>query len=320
MIVMGYFKICTLSLFLFIIYLVLGFNYVLADDNKTKFEFSFKFGEKGNQDGQLMNPHSIDIDKNGIVYVTDTGNNRVQKFNSDGKFILKWGEMGSEDGQFLKLHDVVVDPSGNYVYTLELKNHRVQKFTSDGEFILKWSFEKTGGRGSDRTPHQIAIDSKGYVYLSDMNGNQILKFDDVGNFIKILGSNGTGEGQFVHPHGIVFDSNNNMYVTDIGNYRIQLYDFNLMKQWGTYGDGPDQFLKTFPGIDYFDKEKLLFVVDKTSANVKVFDSKGEFLTKFGTKGKADGQFNRPEDISVDSNGRAFITDTGNSRIEVFARP
>ncbi|MGB9168064.1 MAG: 6-bladed beta-propeller, partial [Nitrososphaeraceae archaeon] len=59
------------------------------------------------------------------------------------------------------------------------------------------------------------------------------------------------------------------------------------------------------------------VVDKTSANVKLFDNKGQFITKFGTKGREDGQFNRPEDLAVDPQGRIFITDTGNSRIQVF---
>ena len=70
--------------------------------------------------------------------MTDTGNNRIQKYSPNGDFILKREEGGSNDGQFHKLHDVIVDPSGEYVYTLELKNHRVQKFDSQGNFILKW--------------------------------------------------------------------------------------------------------------------------------------------------------------------------------------
>lgn len=96
------FKIYLLIFVLFTICVLLGFNYVFAEDNKIGYKFSFKFGGKGSKDGQLMNPHSIDIDRNGNVYVTDTGNNRIQKFNSDDKFILKWGETGSNDGQFLK--------------------------------------------------------------------------------------------------------------------------------------------------------------------------------------------------------------------------
>ena len=117
-------------------------------NNMNDYQFFKEFGGKGSEDGQLIAPHSIDIDKDGNVYVTDTGNNRIQKYDSEGNFVLKWGVEGSDDGQFMKLHDIAVDPSGEYVYTLELKNHRVQKFNSQGNFILKWGFEDTGGKGA----------------------------------------------------------------------------------------------------------------------------------------------------------------------------
>jgi DNA-binding beta-propeller fold protein YncE len=49
----------------------------------------------------------------------------------------------------------------------------------------------------------------------------------------------------------------------------------------------------------------------------VFDKDGKFISKFGTKGKNDGSFNRPEDIAIDPLGMVFVSDTGNSRIQVF---
>jgi DNA-binding beta-propeller fold protein YncE len=102
------------------------------------------------------------------MYTADSGNNRVQKFTTDGKFITKWGTEGTKNGEFKTLHDVAVDLSGKYVYTLELgNNHRIQKFSADGQFITKWSFEGFEGAKSYRDPHQIAIDSLGNVYLPD---------------------------------------------------------------------------------------------------------------------------------------------------------
>ena len=50
-----------------------------------------------------MRPHSIDVDSSGNVYVADSGNSRIQKFTSDGKFITKWGSEGSQTGQFRSL-------------------------------------------------------------------------------------------------------------------------------------------------------------------------------------------------------------------------
>ena len=74
-----------------------------------------------------MLPHSLAIDLGGNIYVTDTGNSRVQKFDSNGSFITKWGEEGSADGQFSQIHDIAVHPNGKFIYTVELDNHRVQK-------------------------------------------------------------------------------------------------------------------------------------------------------------------------------------------------
>ena len=86
---------------------------------------------------------------------------------------------------------------------------------------------------------------------------------------------------------------------------------------GIIRDGSGQFSGTAPGIDFYEKENLVFVVDKTSTNFQAFDTDGKFVSKFGSKGKQDGQFNRPEDIAIDPDGRVFVADTGNSRIQVF---
>ena len=52
------------------------------NNNTDEYQFLNKFGGKGNEDGQMISPHSIDIDKNGNVYVTDTGNDRIQVFGN----------------------------------------------------------------------------------------------------------------------------------------------------------------------------------------------------------------------------------------------
>lgn len=268
-----YFKIL-FGISLFSLGIIILFNDAFSEKDKDyliNYYYLDQFGGKGSGDGQFNAPHSIDIDKFGNIYVTDTGNNRVQKFTSDGKFVLKWG------------------------------------------------FENTGGKGAERTPHQLTVDSQGFVYLTDKNGHQILKFDENGKFIKIIGREGSGDGEFVRPHGIVFDSKDNMYITDMRNSRVQILDndLNLIKQWGSYGNGTGQFSLTFPGIDYFEKDDLVFVVDKLLTRVQVFDNQGNFMTEFGSKGTGDGQFKRPEDLALNPSGKIFVSDTGNSRVQIF---
>jgi len=89
--------------------------------------FILKWGSQGTGDGQFFWPYGVSVDVAGDVYVADTVNDRVQKFNSSGDFILKWGSSGYGDGQFDSPFDVAVDGSGD-VYVADCVNSRIQKF------------------------------------------------------------------------------------------------------------------------------------------------------------------------------------------------
>ena len=77
----------------------------------------------------IPSPAGIDVDKYGKVYVADQGNNRVQKFDSNGNFITKWGSEGSGDGQFNLPEGIAVDSSGN-VYIADTGNNRIEVFSN----------------------------------------------------------------------------------------------------------------------------------------------------------------------------------------------
>jgi hypothetical protein len=72
------------------------------------------------------------VDASGSVYVADTGNHRIQKFDSSGTFVIKWGTYGSGNGQFNKPVGIAVDASG-YVYVADNDNYRIQKFAKDSD-------------------------------------------------------------------------------------------------------------------------------------------------------------------------------------------
>ena len=114
----------------------------------------------------------------GNVYVVDSDNNRIQKFDEDGAFITKWGSLGGGNGQFIYPAAVATDTAGN-VYVTEQKDvwgyDRIQKFDKDGNFITQWGSEGNAD-GQFNYPTGVALDAVGGVYVADSGNNRIQKF------------------------------------------------------------------------------------------------------------------------------------------------
>jgi DNA-binding beta-propeller fold protein YncE len=220
----------------------------------------------------LNNARGISVDPStGYVYVADTGNNLIQKFDSDGKFITKWGSNGTGDGDFVSPFGISVDPSTGYVYVIDTYNNRIQKFNSNGTFITKWGSNGTGN-GEFYSPAGLSIDSSGNVYVADTSNHRIQKFDSDGNFITKWGSNGTGNGEFSSPLGISVDSSGNVYVSDDIDDRIQKFDSDgkFIAKWGN--EGTEEGLFNHPwGIGVDSSTGYVYVADSSNSRIQVFD-------------------------------------------------
>ena len=283
-----------------------------------------------NGDGELCYPGDIAIDANGVVYVADSDNARVQKFDSNGNYLGKWGSNGSGNGQFIWPHEISVDSSG-YVYVFD-NTHGIQKFDSNGIYIKQW-----GSSGTDYDIYHffaqdIAVDSSGNVYVTDTNHQRILKFTTDGTFITKWGpTHGTGDGEFYYPYDVAVDSNGNIYVADQRNCRIQKFDTNGNFMWQRGGECcsyPDNMyymceectgggeFKRVDGIAV-DSSGNVYAVDKYNHRIQKFDTNGNFLFNWGSYGAGNGQFSYPTDVAVDSNGFVYVTDTNNNRIQKF---
>jgi len=85
------------------------------------------WGSFGSGDGQFNVAVGVATDGSGNVYVADSRNYRIQKFDASGTFLYTWGKFGSGDGQFNPPFGVATDGSGN-VYVADTQNNRIQKF------------------------------------------------------------------------------------------------------------------------------------------------------------------------------------------------
>ncbi|HTI52270.1 MAG TPA: hypothetical protein VL475_15010 [Planctomycetaceae bacterium] len=202
-----------------------------------------EWGVKGAGDGEFQLPGSVALGPDGLLYVPDQGNSRVQKFTRDGKFVGKFGEHGKEPGQFggdqpvggrfAGPQFVSFDRAGN-VYTTDAALDRVQKFTPEGRLLDMWGTESAepGGFGppplnKDGTPGMggpiaICVDRKDRVWVSATN-NRVQQFANDGTYLRGIGGKGAEPGQFHLPHGIALDSRECLYVADTMNRRIQKF-------------------------------------------------------------------------------------------------
>jgi DNA-binding beta-propeller fold protein YncE len=281
-------------------------------------QFNLKWGKYGTGNTQFKSPIGIDVDSTGKVYVTDSGNNRIQKFTISGNnvaFAGKWGSYGTGNTQFnnpSSLHIGLADK----VYVTDSGNNRIKKFDSAGAFILQWGSSGTTV-GKFKNPTGIGIDSADKVYVSDSDNNRIQKFSNTGGFPSTWGTSGTGDGQFKKPRGVAVDSAGNVYVADSVNNRIQKFTSAgvFILQWGTTGTLNGQF-KNPTGVDV-DSFGNVYVVDTDNNRIQKFDGTGTFIVKWGSFGTGNGQFKNPLGIAVDSAGNIYIGDTGNHRVQKF---
>lgn len=300
-------------------------------------------GSYGTAAGQFNAAQWVAVDSSGNIYVSDTFNNRVQKFDGNGNFISFIGDQqsastcshGSGNGQFYYPEDIAIDSSGN-IYVADHDNNRVQKFDSNGNYLTQFGSYGTG-EGYFINPCGIDVDRWDNVYVSEPHNNRIQKFDSNGNFISFVGdkqyaascSIGIGDGQFKHPCDVAVDSLGNIYVSDSFNNRIQKFDSkgNFITKWDALGNGASisSWSDVVAGEQYnvttgiaVDSLGNVYVVDLNSYPIQKFDSKGNFITTWSAIGSGKDQLLEPFGVAVDSSGKVYVADYDNNRIQIFA--
>ena len=111
---------------------------------------------RGGGDGEFRWPMCPVIDGDGNVYVSECSNDRIQVFDSHGRFLRKWGSEGSRDGEFIRPQELAIDGAGN-IYVSDRDNHRIQVFDPQGRFLRKWGVTGSGD-GEFRWPQGLGID------------------------------------------------------------------------------------------------------------------------------------------------------------------
>jgi DNA-binding beta-propeller fold protein YncE len=150
------------------------------------------------------------------ILVADSGNHRIQAFDSLGNFITEFGSPGDGYGQFNNPQGLAVDKFGR-VIVVDQGNDRLVVLSFDGN---SFGVEDIFSAGFN-SPTDVAVDSTGNLYIADTNNNRIVVLDPEGNYLTEYTSPNDGyPGAFSAPSGVAVDAEGNIIVADTGNRRV----------------------------------------------------------------------------------------------------
>ena len=262
-------------------------------------------------------PFDIKLDSQDNVFVADTVNNRIQKFDSEGNFLLNIGRasdqrIGPFEGQFNRPRALAIGADDS-VFVADTYYNRIQVFDNNGKFIK--AFGSLGSEpGQFSSPSGIAIDkSTGNVYVADSGNGRIQIFDSTGEYLSEFRT----KAQAMEPYfSIIHDGY--LILSDNAQHKIHKFDLNNgshLSEFGGVGEDPGKFRG--PRGIAVDSNGNFWIADNYNNRIQKFDSDGNSLLTIGKLGNKPGEFRQPRSLAIDNEGSILVADTQNNRIQKF---
>ena len=254
----------------------------------------------------------IAMNSKGHIFIFHrSGETRLYEYDEKGVFVK---EIGRGNYGFAFAHSVRVDAQDN-IWAVDEGTNMIIKFNPEGTKILMTigrrpdplaqtaNMPGNGGATYANKPYEfgrptdVAFDARGNIFVSDgYDDARVAKYDKDGRFVKSAGTRGNGQGQLNTPHTIAADAAGNIYIGDRGNARVQVWDndlnfkaayTNVGNPWAVcVSGGAHQYLYV---SNSWPDSAPAGSVDFTGEIYKM-ELDGKIIGKFGTAGKALGQF------------------------------
>ena len=312
------------------------------------------FGGSGSTNGRFGPGGPWGITHDGTyLYVSDRGNNRVQKFlMSTNAYVTQWptgtnplGMAKDAAGNILVANNEGPPAAAIVRYTnvgVQLDSFAVETTNGIGVAagdvlwagasapgpngtITKWDETVTGSasalRGQFSSPQGVCIrHSNGQLFVLDAGNNRVEVINADGSYSTQWGSTGSGNSQFNAPTAIGFNqTTTNIYVVDAGNYCIKQFNINggFVRKWGTQGNGNSQF-QTPVMIAIHPVSGDVLVTDSTRNDVQIFTANGSFIRSMGIAGSNPGEFQAVRGVAFNADGSTvYFSDDTKEAIMAF---
>jgi len=258
---------------------------------------------------RLKQPFGLAIDFKGNIYVSDAGNNRLLRFDSDFKADYEIGGYGSQPGLLNNPSFLICDNGLNVIVSDE-GNRRISRYNSQLNFVDETAFYDFDDPLKFGYPSGIAFTSYGELWVADREKNRIAVFNNVGKFEQFYGDYGYPGGQLSSPEKIIYNDKN-FIVCDAGNSRLVVYD-----NYGNYLKEINNEQFDYPMSAVFDNNHL-WVLDGATGEIFYLAQNGKSLFTIGPSLPGNSiALNAPSDILILPDNRMLIADTGNDRLLV----
>ena len=335
-------------------------NYYIQENEKTAkpipaaYETSTVIDFLSTETGKLKNPEDMFIDKEGKIYVADTGNNRIVVYSAKYEFLFEISSDGAyADGDLSALKDptgVYVDPKDGAILVADSGNGRIVEFTKYGN--LRYSYPKPESEllASDFSyqPEKVTKDSRGFMYVTNKgDSNGIMQLSTNGEFISYYGTNKVNlsfwesiakllwsredrKGTVVtlpYTFTNIYSSDDGyMYATTTTETPPQVRKINIGGSdvlYGAYDFRDNSIMSSITEVNQIfcdvtvDKYNNMLIVDRQFGRIYEYDERGNNLFAFGDKGSGYGQLSYPVSIETDSEGRVYVLNKTTGNITVF---
>jgi len=165
---------------------------------------------------QFFFPRGLTVSKTGLLYVSDTGHNRILQFNANGAFMKILAENAIKEPVGL-----AAGADGKQ-YVCDVGSQRVIAFNPSGNYIAHWPV--WGWKASEHElpwiePY-VAVDNQGNVYITDSTTNTVHKLSPDGKTAVQAGGSGTTRNQLNKPKGIAVAADGTLLIADSMNHRV----------------------------------------------------------------------------------------------------
>ena len=160
-------------------------------------------------------------------------------------------------------------------------------------------------------PYGVAVDRDGKIYVTDIG--RVFIIDLQQKDYELLGTE-AGSGRLAIPIGITVARDGRVFVTDTAQDRVFVYaGKKFVTALGKTGE-----LQSPSGVALDEARGLIYIVDSRKHMVLVYSLKDYTkIREFGQRGGGPEEFNFPTNITVDSDGKVYVVDTANFRIQIF---